>query len=337
MRLLFGVLLACVVTQTPALDLNDTRAIFGEIDQNALATTQKLLDTSEDQVDFAQAKLTIDLIIDPSINSMKETMRLARMVDDVNAMGPFVTSMQKKDALRAYIYEPGEWNRYQSFSYDLSDPRGTNLQSKLLATYMDTRKGNCISMPILFLSLGQKLGLDMTASTAPLHMFVKFTEDETGQTYNLETVSGGNPARDSWLRHAFPMTDLAVQNGLYLQKLTRQETVAAMLATLQQHYMEKKQFGMVILLTEMILDVYPKLVSAIVYSASAFNELLKAHDLWQYRKPSDVPKEKRGLFKYLVSHSNGFHNQAIEMGWDQPSQAEEEAYTKRVQQAAMNN
>jgi len=191
-------------------------------------------------------------------------------------------------------------------------------------------------MPFLFIILGQKLELNVTASTAPLHVFVKYTDDETGMTYNLETTSGTNPARDSWLRQGFPMTDTAVKNGIYLQKLTRKETVAVMANMLLQHYYEQKQFGQLIATADVILAHYPKAVSAIIYKASAHNQLLKTHGLWRYRAPDEVPQQKQDTFKYLVSRVNAYHNQAVGMGWRPPSQAENEAYLKKVKQEVIN-
>lgn len=46
-------------------------------------------------------------------------------------------------------------------------------------------------MPFLFIILGDRLGINVTASVAPLHVFVKFT-DENGVIHNLETTSGTN-------------------------------------------------------------------------------------------------------------------------------------------------
>lgn len=55
-------------------------------------------------------------------------------------------------------------------------------------------------MPILFLILGDRLGLDMALASAPLHMFVRW-RDSSGRTLSLETTSGAHPARDAWFRH----------------------------------------------------------------------------------------------------------------------------------------
>lgn len=299
-------------------------AIIGPVNQGALQQVRALFDVPENDIDFAYTKLTIDKMIDPSVNVGQEMLRLERIVSDIKAMN-LRTSMEKKDALRHYLYEAGEWNNFKPFTYDFNDPKGTSIHNKLLGNYLISKKGNCVSMSFLFIALGQKLGVDVTASTAPRHVFVKYTDDITGTTYGLETTSGGNLARDTWLRQSFPMTDLAVNNGIYLQKLSQKETVAVMANVLLQHYYEQKRFGQLIAMADVILRHYPKSVSAIIYKASAHNELLKVHGLWRYRTPQHVPPQQRQTFEYLTSRVNGYHHQAVRMGWHQPGQAENEA------------
>ena len=55
-------------------------------------------------------------------------------------------------ALKRYIYEPGEWNNFQPYQYDMDDPLGTKLSNKLLSHYLAAKKGNCVTMPFLFIS-----------------------------------------------------------------------------------------------------------------------------------------------------------------------------------------
>ncbi len=61
--------------------------------------------------------------------------------------------------LQTYLYLSGPWNGQQPFKYDVNDPYGREIHNKLLSTHLSTRRGNCILMPLLFIALGQKLGL----------------------------------------------------------------------------------------------------------------------------------------------------------------------------------
>ena len=147
------------------------------------------------QSDFTTAKLALDRIIDPSINDAQVRRQLDHLTAQARAMlGPNPSDEDKINAVRRVIYKAGPWNGGRPFSYDQTDPLGRNVQTKLLATYLRTRRGNCVSMPTLFLILGDRLGLNVSFATAPLHMFVRYN-DPQGRAFNIETTSGGNPAR----------------------------------------------------------------------------------------------------------------------------------------------
>lgn len=96
-------------------------------------------------------------------------------------------------------------------------------------------------MPILFLILADRLGLDLSLAMAAAHFFVRW-RDEEGRTVNLETTSGANPARDIWLREAVGYTDRGVESGFYMRSLPRREAVAAMALTLVEHLMAERRF-----------------------------------------------------------------------------------------------
>lgn len=184
------------------------------------------LNAPDSQLDYLPAKLAFDKIVDGSIGLESITTSISRMAAFATEMaGPGADDARKLAAVRTLIYRAGPWNENRPFAYDLADPYGQNLRSKLLSTYLSTRLGNCVSMPILFLILADRLGVNVALSMAPLHVFLKFT-DAAGKVTNLETTSGALPARDQWYRKKLPMTDRAVASGLYLQALTRQEGVA---------------------------------------------------------------------------------------------------------------
>jgi regulator of sirC expression with transglutaminase-like and TPR domain len=241
------------------------------------------------------------------------------------------SSTAKLQALKRYIYEPGEWNSFQPYQYDLDDPLGNKLSNKLLPRYLESKKGNCVTMPLLFVILGQRLGIDVTAATAPLHILVKF-KDETGTTYNLETTSGANPARDVWYREQMPMTDEAVANGVYLRPLTRKETVAIMVTTLAEHYFEQREFEKAITVSDLTLEYYPRDVEAMVRKGSAYYRLLAKYYLEKYRSPDEIPDRAKGHFAYLSHHNLQWFAKAEALGWREPSKADDEEYLQKVSQ-----
>ncbi len=140
------------------------------------------MSTPDDKIDFARAKLTFDKLYDPASTNIDASLKqIDGMVRTIRAMaGPQAPPQLRLVALRTYIYKAGPWNDNNPFTYDFADPLGRKSSNQLLATYLRTRRGNCVSMPMLFAALAQRLGLDVTLSTAPHHVFVKYHDDAAG-------------------------------------------------------------------------------------------------------------------------------------------------------------
>jgi regulator of sirC expression with transglutaminase-like and TPR domain len=129
---------------------------------------RSVMETPDDQIDFAKAKLTFDKIYDPNTDIKASLQQIDRMAQTIRTMaGSSAPPRLRLIMLRKYIYEPGVWNDDKPFQYDLTDPFGRKPANRLLSTYLKTHRGNCVSMPILFVALAQRLGLKATLSTAP--------------------------------------------------------------------------------------------------------------------------------------------------------------------------
>jgi regulator of sirC expression with transglutaminase-like and TPR domain len=217
--------------------------------------------------------------------------------------------------LRRLIYEAGPWNDGRPFAYDQADPLGQSPRSRLLPVYLETRLGNCVSMPILFLILADRLGLDMALAAAPLHMFVRW-RDESGGTLNLETTSGAHPARDAWFRHNMPMSDLALANGLYMRSLGRREGVTLMAHTLLESLMAKGRYGDVIEVADVILDHGPRDVYAMLKKATAGGYIIRTEFEARYRHPFLIPMPQRLRYLSLQRSNETLFAAAEALGWE---------------------
>ena len=234
--------------------------------------------------DWADIKFTADGIADPTTDTpaaRQEVERLTIRLKD------FVTRMQPKTAhdklaiLKAFLYKSGPWNDEKTYSYDLADPLGKIRVHRYLSNYLEGRKGNCITMPILFAILGKRIGLNTTLAVAPHHMFVKFTDDE-GREWNLETTSGGGYTRDIYIRAEMPMTDLAIQNGLYLQAMTNEQAVAAMAQIIVEELIRLDKHEQVIAVSDLLLKHGPRSVYITLVRGIAFGKILNRDILSRY-------------------------------------------------------
>ncbi len=319
-----GVLLALTATILPAHAQRGVQAPDADLD-----TIRKLLEVPESRVDFAVAKLTFDRMVDPRIDIAKNIKRLDEMVVQIKSNLPInASSREKIESLKKHLYQAGEWNANHPFVYDFESSID-NLDVKLLPNYIVSRKGNCVSMPFLFLALGQKLGIDVTASIAPEHVFVKF-RDETEHVFNLETTSGGGFTSDAWIQKESPMTSQALASGIYMARLTKKETVVAMLDTLLEHYGKRGQQKRRITLARLALEHYPKDISAMLHIHGAYGQLVATRFQSKYRSPKEIPKEEIARYKELNESAQRWRSQAESLGWREPNVADLDKYRQVV-------
>lgn len=239
------------------------------------SAVRNILSVPDAALDYDRAKLALDRLIDPAIDSATVMASIARMVTIARQMaGSSVDTDTTLKALRTLVYEAGPWNENRPFAYDHADPLGQGISNKLLATYLATRRGNCVSMPILFLILADRLGIDMALATAPLHILLRHRED-SGRVVNFEATSGAHPARGEWYRRNMPMTDRAIASGLYMRSLSRREGVALMATTVLDHLIEQGRFAQALQVSETILRHAPRDGYTMVRQASACGELIR--------------------------------------------------------------
>lgn len=268
-------------------------------------------------LDLARVKIEVDRMIDPSINVETQLAQIDQMVATIESMLPQnADSWTKIEAIRRYIYEPGPWNGNRAFSYDHDDPYGLDVQNKLLSDYIQDRRGNCITMPFLFIILGQRLGLDVTPAMAPLHVFVKFTDDQ-GITHNLETTSGAGRARDQHYRDLLPITDEAVANGVFLTPLTTEQAVAVIAVVIVEDLMAQDRHHDAMAVADIVLDHYPNFAYAMVKKGTAAYRLLQSEFYANYPTAEDVPEDQRPYLAYLQRVNQSTFDTAETLGWRQ--------------------
>jgi regulator of sirC expression with transglutaminase-like and TPR domain len=300
---------------------------------DSLQSIRTILELPDNQIDLGKAKLVIDKLIDPTINIKANRKKIDSMLAEIKAMLPaYASNSDKLQALKTYLYSAGSWNGYQPYKYDFDDPLGLEVSHKLLPNYLVTKKGNCVSMPLLFIILGQRLGLGMTAAVAPMHIFVKL-RDDLGNQINLEATSGANPARDVWIRQQIPMTDDAVANGVYLSPLSKKETVALMAETLIEYDMQQREYEKAIEASDLVLEYSPKAVDAMIHKGAAYARLIKEQFISQYPSPNLIPQEKRAYYEYLDRNNRLWYAKAEELGWREPTEANEAQYQQTVNRA----
>jgi len=269
------------------------------------------------EIDLLWSNLVIDKYINQKTDIEKTYRKVEAMAAVIRKMaGDNATDLEKIAAIRKYIYTAGYWNDNQPFTYDFDNPQGRLAIHKTLDYYLTNKKGNCVSMPLLFLVLAEQLDVDMSLITVPTHLQIRYTDPKTGRSVNLETTSGANPSRPEWLKTQLPWNDRAVETGMYLKTLTKQQMVAEMGTTiLQRLYGEDKNWKEDIEVSVVILEVYPQSDIALLHiSKSTENELEDVY-ISKYPSISAMPSDAKNKALSLMRMSDIAHQQLVHLGF----------------------
>lgn len=283
---------------------------------DAVAAIGAILGRPDYGLDYAAAKIALDKLIDPMVDvdrTMAALDLLAGIASDM--AGPGASERTKLGAIRNLIYESGPWNDHRPFVYNHDHPLGDHLPDKLLHNYLATRRGQCVSMPILFLVLAQKLGIDMRLASAPCHVFLRYT-DPSGRTFNIEATSGGHPARDEWYRSEFPMSDRATTSGLYMRTLSRRESLALMATTVLEHLARLGRHREAVRVAAVILEHNPRDAQVMVTQASSYGRLIQNEFASKYPVPFLIPEPGRSRYLFMSAMNEALFARAEALGWE---------------------
>lgn len=285
----------------------------------------------EDRIDYADAKVAVDRIIEPATDTDAVLRELDSWTKAIQSNIPAGADARGRlDVLLKTLYQPGPWNQGQPFTYDLSDPLGKNPQNKRLATYLATRKGNCVSMPILLVVLGQRLGLPLTLATAPEHVLVKFADDTQQAWVNVEATAGGFKYDSSYERET-NITPTAIKNGIYLRPLSPRENVGVMASTLMEHYAARRNADALMEMADLALIANPRDTVAMVWKANAYYLQLQQRYVARYPMASDIPEAQQADYIHLSQENLAWFAKAEQLGWTPKTPEQEAVYLQSIQ------
>ncbi|HEY9083436.1 MAG TPA: hypothetical protein VIN73_08875 [Vicingaceae bacterium] len=130
----------------------------------------------------------------------------------------------------SYKNRLGKEEIFEPFSYDFIDIFGNNDQTKEFVTkLLNTKTGQCHSLPLLYLILAEELNANAYLAFAPNHSYVKFGNQY--YSFNFETTNG-TFVTDEWIVASGYISPTAIKNQLYLAPNTKDKAIASCLIDL---------------------------------------------------------------------------------------------------------
>ena len=201
--------------------------------------------------------------------------------------------------------------KYEPFGYDFNDVFGHKTPENLFVSkLLETRKGNCHSLPYLYKILAEELGIQAYLALAPNHVYIKHKSVRDGW-YNTELTSGIFPI-DAWIMASGFVHIDAITNGVYMKALNNRESIALVLIDLADNYNAKfpKNDGTFILrCCETAIKEYPQFATALILKAETrYKQIKQIQDKTKYDLEfADLEKE------YDHIHKIGYRNMPEDM------------------------
>lgn len=122
------------------------------------------------------------------------------------------------------------------FTYDFDDYEGAKDYSKqFVSKLLYTGKGQCHSMPLLYLILAQEIGAKASIAYSPHHSYIAFP-DNSGNWYNFECTSGMFTSYSFIMGSGYIKAE-AVKSGIYTVPAALKQLIAGQLTDLaNQHH-----------------------------------------------------------------------------------------------------
>lgn len=244
-------IMICVLTLSSAVPAGRYRPLANE-GKNGLyvKSIEQVLRLEEDEVDLATAAL----IISENWSDLVHGRRHLSALDD---MALEIRDRLDKEHLGMDYQAIAVINKYlfDELGFE-SIPEANDPNDLFLHTVLDKKRGYCLSLSILYLSIGERLGLPLYGVVAPGHFFIRY--DDKQVRFNIETTSKGGNAPDEHYIDKFKVPE-GDNESIYMKNLNKIQTLGCFFNNLGNVYEDIGNTDSALLALERAVEINPTL------------------------------------------------------------------------------
>ena len=241
----------CILVLPPVLWAQRQAPLANENKSGLYARSiEQVLRLKEDEVDLATAALIVSENWSDMVSGRRYLTQLddmAREIRDRLARRNIDVDYRAIPVINEYLF--GELG-YKSIA-EATDPG-----SLFLHTVMDKKRGYCLSLSILYLAIGERLGLPLYGVVVPGHFFVRY--DDGQARFNIETTSKGETAPDEHYITKFKVPE-GGNDHIYMKNLDKIQTLGCFFNNLGNSYSDVGQMDSAQLAFERAVAINPTL------------------------------------------------------------------------------
>lgn len=239
----------------------------------------QLASTPEAQIDLGRAALVLAKDIYPDISIDAYSRQIDELAAKAKGLARGSTDPEQRiRALNTVLF------RDSGFHYDRDPFSRSREDYYFLNRVLDTRRGLCYSLPLLYLAVAQRLGYPMHAVIVPDHVFVRYSAPDFAEA-NIETTSGGRFIADDAYARDFAVSETGRTRGSYLASKTNREFLGQMFAASAFVWSRHGQGWRAIALLERARELDPRSAEirealGELYEAAGRTRLAKERGAW---------------------------------------------------------
>jgi len=219
-------LIACFIVFTATPGFAEEKLANADLQGLYARTIEEVLRLPPEQIDLGTAAL----IVSEAWSDMVSGRRCQQQLDDMaieirsrlKSPKPTVGAIP---VINAYLFDELKFRAVDK----ADDPHDLFLHSVL-----EKKQGYCLSLSVLYLAIGERLGLPLYGVVVPGHFFVRY--DDGKIRFNIETTSRGGTASDEDYIKKFNVP----RNGdtIYMTNLNKRQTMGCFFNNLGNAYQD---------------------------------------------------------------------------------------------------
>lgn len=265
----------------------------------ALKIASNLAALPEAKIDLASAELKLEKEYWPGLDVKKYVRLVDRMAVALKLFSKGTIDPDKRIRyMNEFFYKQLGLDYYRDAGLIMSG----DYKVSSLYGLLDSRKGTCFSLPLLYAAIAQRLGWPIHLVAAPRHFFLRY-EDPKLAMKNIEATSYGGYSSDEVYIKDFKISDLALKQGTYMRSLSNREVLGAMIDRHSGHWINDNlkskdnvrwmvEVSRSIQLNNLSAKLYPESESVYINQGDNYNRLaVTAHKIYK-TEWTNFPKER---------------------------------------------
>lgn len=197
----------------------------------------------DNKIDIGRTALIVAKDFYPDLNIDRCSAKIDDIVREFNKLFPELARLNNKGMQDPDFRIRGMNNYFflhKGIRYDLIDFELNNPQNVFLSGILDTGKGACVTMPVLYLAITQRLDWPIYGVKTPEHLFLRY--DDGKYRSNIEVTGGGGWSPDEDYIKQLQITEEEVKNGVYLKIMSHKQTLGTIIGNRADLYLRRGEY-----------------------------------------------------------------------------------------------